>query len=370
MELTKNSINVHKSVLPGLEGYTVLVEKIVENREVHPDIAIESCKSLVEGLCIKALSLLSEDYNKSKNIRQKCKNKFPFLLDKTFDLVFSEHIAAVMHGALSSIIYDVSKINNLKKNANEHLKKRALGALENISAYRNERGDISHGRDYPKKSISDVSLSKSICSISDGICYFLIEQMAIKYRSKRKVSNKLNYEDLLDFNEWLDNVHNVLSIKVDFSKLLFVNAYEKYEEYYLSEYLPLVEEDSTSEMLYSNNLKIDDVIGSSTMLNDTIASPIRVKRKDLVTDYDESTFWDEARSRLISDFANEQDFDLSLLMDVVHQYLFTNIKPLRVDVVKAMKNRPKLKDLKIIGEDQTEKVISFVDFLKKMNDDS
>jgi hypothetical protein len=87
MELTKQSISNHSRLIPGIEGYLTLIDKIEENKSIHPDIAIETCKSLLEGLCLKGLSLLSDKYINSKSLRTKCKNDLKILTNTAFDEV-------------------------------------------------------------------------------------------------------------------------------------------------------------------------------------------------------------------------------------------------------------------------------------------
>ena len=48
MNLTKQAISNNKTIIPGIEGYLTLVSKIEKNVSINPDIAIESCKSLIE----------------------------------------------------------------------------------------------------------------------------------------------------------------------------------------------------------------------------------------------------------------------------------------------------------------------------------
>jgi hypothetical protein len=50
MELTRTAIHKNQSLITGLDGYILLVDKIENNVTPNPDIAIESCRSLIEGL--------------------------------------------------------------------------------------------------------------------------------------------------------------------------------------------------------------------------------------------------------------------------------------------------------------------------------
>ena len=181
MELTKQSISNHSRLIPGIEGYLTLIDKIEENKSIHPDIAIETCKSLLEGLCLKGLSLLSDKYINSKSLRTKCKNDLKVLTNTAFDEVYTDYVESQVHESLANMLIDISVTQKIKDNAKRKVREQAIEAVAKVSAIRNERGDISHGRDYPKSQESSITLSKSICSITDGICSFMIEQIADKY---------------------------------------------------------------------------------------------------------------------------------------------------------------------------------------------
>ncbi|HZH86673.1 MAG TPA: hypothetical protein VFD77_05100, partial [Brumimicrobium sp.] len=190
MELTKQSISNHSRLIPGIEGYLTLIDKIEENKSIHPDIAIETCKSLLEGLCLKGLSLLSDKYINSKSLRTKCKNDLKALTNTAFDEVYTDYVESQVHESLANMLIDISVTQKIKDNAKRKVRDQAIEAIAKVSAIRNERGDISHGRVYPKRQESSIALSKSICSITDGICSFMIEQIAEKYLLKLKTQDR------------------------------------------------------------------------------------------------------------------------------------------------------------------------------------
>jgi len=45
---TRKIIDLNVSKHDGFEGYYLLIEKVQKNVNINPDIAIESCKSLIE----------------------------------------------------------------------------------------------------------------------------------------------------------------------------------------------------------------------------------------------------------------------------------------------------------------------------------
>jgi hypothetical protein len=374
MELTKQSISNHSRLIPGIEGYLTLIDKIEENKSIHPDIAIETCKSLLEGLCLKGLSLLSDKYINSKSLRTKCKNDLKVLTNTAFDEVYTDYVESQVHESLANMLIDISVTQKIKDNAKRKVREQAIEAIAKVSAIRNERGDISHGRDYPKTQESSITLSKSISSITDGICSFMIEQIAEKYLLKLKTQDRLIYQDLTDFNDWLDEMHHVSSIKVDFSKILYENAYDIYEEYYYTEYIDLVEteEEPTTEAVSTIEEEVKEVIEEAIeaeiLTEQPVAEetekPIEKQVEKLVTDFDEETFWTEAKNQALQEFVEAEKLKVEELKEVVNEYLFSEKPPLRDDVAKTMNERPKLSEFKTIVPSLTEKIMAFANDLK------
>jgi len=375
MELTKQSISNHSRLIPGIEGYLTLIDKIEENKSIHPDIAIETCKSLLEGLCLKGLSLLSDKYINSKSLRTKCKNDLKALTNTAFDEVYTDYVESQVHESLANMLIDISVTQKIKDNAKRKVRDQAIEAIAKVSAIRNERGDISHGRVYPKRQESSIALSKSICSITDGICSFMIEQIAEKYLLKLKTQDRLIYQDLTDFNDWLDEMHHVSSIKVDFSKILYENAYDKYEEYYYTEYIDLVEteeepDEEAVSTIEEEEVKevIEEAIEAETLTEQPFAEetkkPIEKQIEKLVTDFDEKTFWTDAKNQALQEFAEAENLKSEELKEVVNEYLFSEKPPLRDDVAKTMNEKPKLSEFKTIVPSLTDRIMALANDLK------
>lgn len=345
-----------------------LIDKIEENMSIHPDIAIETCKSLLEGLCLKGLSLLSDKFNNSKSLRIKCKNDLKVLTRTAYDEVCNDYVESQIHESLSNMLIDISVAQRIKDNAKRKIREQAVEAVSKVSAIRNERGDISHGRNYPKSQESSVMLSKSICSITDGICSFMIDQVAEKYLIKLKTRDRLIYQDMTKFNDWLDEMHQVSSIKVDISKILYENAYDKYEEYYITEYIDLIETEeahvSNEEIKEKITKTVDTEEPSEELGLVEIKEPIEKQIEELVTTFDEETFWTEARNQALQNFAEEEQLKIEQFKEVVNDYLFIEKLPLRIDVAKTINERPKLSEYKTIVSGLTEKIMSFANGLK------
>jgi hypothetical protein len=408
MELTKSAILANKELLSGLEGYLVIVSKIETNSHVNPDIAIESCKSLIEGLCLKALSLLSEKFISSKKIQSKCENSLPFLITISFDEVFTKFVEAKLTETLSKLVIETATEHKFYSISKERIKKQAVEVVGKISAIRNERGDISHGRSYPKSIESDIALAKSIMSITDGICSFMIHEIANQYKLKLKEVGKLDFDELTDFNNWLDEKHAILSVKLDFSKLLYENAYDKYEEYY-SEYIDIVESEKTVEEISDNALTTEEIDNINREKEIVIPAPFsgdpivatneyleKSKKQDsfdsdahyremydlltgkhieekkevvqLVGDFDENTFWTENRNVELVNFAESYNLKIPELKEFINKYYFTKKEPRRDEVEKVMIYRPSLEDRRAELLVMLEFIIELADKLKEIKE--
>lgn len=358
MELTKKAIFDYKKKIPGIEGYLVLVKKIDKNININPDIAIEACKALIEGLSKKALELLSDKYNSNKGLKKDCDNSLPKLIRSAFSEVYKNSFELDIHSYLYDLIEKESKTDNRKsikriesiitKNSQETLEK-IEKAIVKISVIRDNRGDISHGRIYPKKQESSIHLSKSISSITDGICSFMINEIGFQYLEKKLDYEKLDYEVLDDFNNWLNDKLNVLSVKVDYSKLLFKNAYDKYEEFYFLEYID----------------SLDDEIEDEEIVVETKPeATVEPQKEELVTTFDEVAFWVDAMDEKVEKFAETEKLKIDELKNLINNYLFSSKEPLRDDVVKAMNAKPSLKDRAKIADKLTGKIIDLANDLK------
>ena len=361
MDLTRQAILNTKTIIPGILGYLTLVLKVENNVSVNPDIAIESCKSLIEGLCLKTLTLLSDKYNGSKRIQSNCKNDLKKLTNMAFDEVYSNFVERQLHESLSTMIIDVSVSNRIKDKAKRKVKEQTKSAVAKISALRNERGDISHGRNYPKDQESSTILAKSIQSITDGICSFMILEIGTQYKAKNKEGKKLIYKELKDFNTWLDEIHNISTIKVDYSKLLYENAPDKYEEFYYAEYLEAVEIDldSIKEEIDKASEEIDEVVAPVVLVE--VQNPTF---EYLVNKFNQDLFWTEKRNLKLLIFIADEKLKLDPFKELINNILFTEKAPLRDDIRSVMIELPALLKSKKVLLELTERILNLVEELK------
>lgn len=183
--------------------YYFFVDKIEKYLEVMPDISIECCKSLFEGL--------------SKNILLKLTKKFDS------NHVNNMPVETVVNNMLIELSVKLRIDVSLDKDF-KIFKKNTIDFVKEIRAVRNARGDVSHGRNYPKLDFSSNTEAKSLIISSD-----LFLSKMLTYYSLIEKPKVFNYEDFEEFNYSLDKKDSLKLTKSPYSKLLYVDDYTSWE---------------------------------------------------------------------------------------------------------------------------------------------
>lgn len=196
MKLTRDILKQLEPHFLNIEYYYTIIDKIEENVRSNPDIAIESCKSLFEGLG----KFIILNIDKSLNFTVVDGFKYKRAITKAVELLEKED---------ESFESDFSKS--------------LLRSLENLGSIRNDRGDISHGRLTPKPVQSDPHFSAFIMSLSDSFASYLLVSF-----SKVPITKELQYEDNPEFNEDLDTKFPMEEY-LSYSRALFDQDFVAYE---------------------------------------------------------------------------------------------------------------------------------------------
>ncbi len=72
-------------------------------------------------------------------------------------------------------------------------------------------------------------------------------------------------------------------------------------------------------------------------------------------------YWNKERIAAIENLSEEENLDADKLEEVIGNYLFTEKKPLRDEIIGMLKEGPNVKDRKTIAERVTEKIVGFVE---------
>lgn len=341
------------------EEYFKIIEIIEEHTFNNPDICIESCKALVEGIS-KTILINLDNTKTTDNID---KDDLPKLFKET-----------------------MRKLSDECEDIEGDFAARFSAIIQVIGEIRNKRSDISHGRMAPKFIFSSSKLASTIVDMTDSMLeYILVHYFSIKF-SKH---DSLDYdsEELKDYNDWLDESVDFPIKKARYSKLLYENDYDEYESRYSDEYMKSIE-DEPEEVAESKEEAVDieekdiveliepegkevivEVIKDEASIDHPIPEEIEkitVKKViKLVADFNEKTFWTDSKNQALQEFANAENLKFEELKEVVNEYLFSDKPPLRDDVVNTMVERPKLLEFKTVIPSLTEKIMTFADNLKK-----
>lgn len=198
MQRVNDIVKKKQKEFPEYEYYLKITSQIEKNIKEMPDLSIEACKSLIEGVCKTIL-------NKAK-IEYKTKGKY---IDSPKDL---------LQKALNTL-------KTFRTDFDEELVENTCSIVFRISQIRNDRGDLSHGRAVPKTDISSIELAEFIVQLTDGMIRYLLDI----YFSTDFSYIELKYEDNGEFNNMLDETHPLEGI-LSYSKALFDQDIIAYEQ--------------------------------------------------------------------------------------------------------------------------------------------
>lgn len=181
MNLLEELISKNLDYFPELSEYKEVVIVFLQDHKIkRPDMCIEGCKSLIEGL-----SKFIYFHLNNGNINHK----------DWKDYKFSQKYKKVVE------ILKLDGYENEFVEINSQL-------VHKLGEIRNERGDISHGQSYPKDSYSDTEFARFIILWTEGLCYFLLSRyIMIKQKQKEEESMDVyNNEQFEEFDNYLDSL--------------------------------------------------------------------------------------------------------------------------------------------------------------------
>ena len=189
MQTVRRLISDNQDQYEHFSYYEGIIDVIEEKIQTHPDICIESCKSLIEGVSktiIKKLDNTANDKDLNKldvmPLFKRAANKLAEF-DNELELDFVNRTASL---------------------------------IQNFGHIRNERGDISHGRAAPKEIFSSPQFSSLVARVTEALTFYILEHF---FRLKLAKERDIHYEDNPEFNEMLDNANPMNSLS--YSRALF-----------------------------------------------------------------------------------------------------------------------------------------------------
>ena len=192
MEKLKHEIQrIKRHRLDYYHSHLDLVEGYIDEK---PDISIETCKALIEGISKLSLHLLNQEPLDSHK-------------DEKFQALVKRALLELQKGRGFS---------------DAEACRRMSGFVHYIGEVRNEHCDIGHGRASLKEQVNDAEFADLIVGITDNICTYMLRRLD-------GLADKVTeYEDHPEFNDFLDE-QNPLPGKIRYSRALFDQEFETYE---------------------------------------------------------------------------------------------------------------------------------------------
>ena len=163
-----------------------IIDTIEKSITQNPDVAIESCKSLIEGISKGILKYQGRTYEPESRTG----------------------------GTPQKFLKDA--LNSLDGKVDDEFIWATANFVLRIKQLRDERGDISHGKAAPKDIASDQHLAAAIVQTTDSlVCYLL----TIFFTTDWSYLEEIKYDDNEEFNQYLDEDNELDG--VIYSKALF-----------------------------------------------------------------------------------------------------------------------------------------------------
>ncbi len=189
--------------LPSFSGFISKIEIIEAYMLSNPSLCVETCKSLIEGICKTILSNKGIDYEKDI--------KFHGLVGKTIDSI-------------------INKEERFRSNLAE-LGQRISGVTQSLGNLRNNAGFASHGLDILNPGLTET-VSIFSCKITDTIGGFILSS----YANNRSINRdqRIHYSECSGFNIFFDDLNPITMgyISLSASEALYQQDYEAYKEAY------------------------------------------------------------------------------------------------------------------------------------------
>lgn len=372
MEKTINIIKANIKKNPHFGEYFKITTIIKENELINPDICIESCKALIEGI--------------SKTIIVSLDNT------KTVDNIDIDNIPKLFSDAMKLLANNCQDIEG-------DFVLRFSGIINVLAEIRNKRGDISHGRMAPKAIYSSKKLASTVMNMTDTMLEYTLEHyFDLDLNFKEKID--YNADEMKSYNNWLDESVDFPIAKARYSQILYEHDLDEYEGRYFDEYLKSLEENEIAvdeivaeekpvekakeepkkEIATENKREIslsEQIIKAQQEILQLTEEESKIfyeatlgKNEDLkpvvqlINTFDEKAFWTENRIQELNKFADTYSFYVEGLKKVIENYIAFNDEPRRDVIAPIMRRPPSLADRRTVLLVMLEEVLNFANDLK------
>ncbi len=337
MERVKLLLHQHKHTYSDFEYYHLHIEKIENNKSKNPDIAIESCKSLIEGVSKSVLNRLDITFDEKKESSGKNPRSVQWFFKKSL-----EKIAEKSEEFEASFVASSGQIINI------------------ISEIRTKRGDISHGKSVPKLVESSPEFAEMVTNMTDLIVSYTLKHFfqidttdkdKLDYFPKDEENPNEDEETIIKYNTYLDESQPDFPISTtSYSQLLYENDYDEYETRFYDEFLKTLQPDEDSDETEKEEPKVIVEVSNPTIEN-------------LVKEFFADVFWTDERNAELTVFSEKENLKEAELKQVINFYLDEEKEPFPDSVKETMIDRPSLLEFRKIKKELTQKIIEFAKYL-------
>lgn len=200
MKWIRDTIEKVPSLMPFLDHVEIIENNVTSN----PSLCVETCKSLIEGICKTILT--------NKGISYSDVSTVSWLVQQTINSTMIE-----------DEVYQADMVD---------LCRRVAGVCDKLSFIRNNAGFVSHGMDVLNPRLTET-IAFFTLRITDTIVGFILTC----YNNNRVLSieHRIHYDDCQTFNDNYDQL-NPIPFGLSTSLALFQQDYEAYKAAYY-EYL-------------------------------------------------------------------------------------------------------------------------------------
>ena len=330
VDLIKQNSDRHQH----FEQYFAVIETAEQNKHANPDICIESCKSLIEGVSKTILVNLDPT--------------------KTFGNIDDDDLTTIFKAA-------VKKLGEKSADFEPDFAGRFGSIIHVLGEIRNKRGDISHGRVAPKQVFSSAQLAASMTQMTAGIVVYLLEHY---YRLPLSMGEFDYGSDVMaPYNEWLDeSIKNFPIAKTRYSVVLFEKDYDAYKAIYEDEYLPSLEPEKIAEApqepVPEEPVKVVDAPKAEQPAEPKKRATVEV----LSVNFDEEAFWTSDRMEEVRAFAEKEEFDFERMHQFINDYLAFEKPPRPDDLFSAYRGKMhRVKDWLIVRDEMMERLVPLLE---------
>jgi len=320
MNQLKSIIEKNSKNFEHFEYYYLLIEKVEKNLQKNPDIAIECCKSLIEGICTTILVSLDNSLSQEK-----------ILKDYNLQKIFKEYKEKL---AEHNRNFELDFVNGFNH------------SVKLIGEIRTKRGDVAHGKKAPKEQISSVEFALFISKLTSSLLVYSLEHFFII-----EIFQSIQYEDNSDFNEMLDE-SMPLSL-ISYSKALFEQDNDSYIEQlktFESDKEDVFDTEEREEISDTEEREEISDIEEREEISD-IEEREEISLSNIIDKYSELSLIENAEENL-NKICDNNDLYINEILEVIDTYLFDKREPLSSSIIKVLKVKPKL-----LGRDEKVKEI-------------